>query len=116
MSDQNKRSMPTADKLSRRKLMQSAAALAGGTAAAALLPVTATTTSEARAAAKPSMSGATIVSASSKKNIVETDSGKVFGFNRNGIVTFKGIPYGGVDRRQEPLHAANETNPVDGRA
>src|SRR5580704_11041808 len=96
MSDQNKKStLETADRLSRRKLMQGAAAIAGGTAAAALLPVAATTNSEARAAAKHSMSGGTIISASSKKNIVETDSGKVFGFNRNGIVTFKGIPYGG---------------------
>lgn len=77
----------SARKLSRRAIMQSAAALAGGTAASVLAPAS-------MAAAKPSaMPGAT-VSASAKQNIVETDSGKVFGFVRNGIVTFKGMPYG----------------------
>jgi para-nitrobenzyl esterase len=94
MSDKTEKSaIQGKDKLSRRKLMQGAAALVGGTAAAAILPVAATRTSEARAAAAPSASS-TLVSASPKKNIVETDSGKVFGFVRNGIVTFKGIPYG----------------------
>jgi para-nitrobenzyl esterase len=32
--------------------------------------------------------------ASISKNVVETDSGKVSGFESGGIVTFKGIPYG----------------------
>ena len=94
MSEKTEKSAIQAkDRLSRRKLMQGAAALAGGTAAAAILPAAATRTSEARAAAAPSASH-TLVSASPKKNIVETESGKVFGFVRNGIVTFKGIPYG----------------------
>jgi para-nitrobenzyl esterase len=94
MSSENEKGvLRPAGKLSRRKLIQGAAAFAGGTAAAALLPVATAVTTEAHAAAAPPMAGAT-VSASPKKNIVETDSGKVFGFSRNGIVTFKGIPYG----------------------
>jgi para-nitrobenzyl esterase len=79
--------------ISRRALMKGAAAVAGSTAGAALLPMSGIVTPDAAAAAKsvPSM---TTVSASPKKNIVETDSGKVFGFVRDGIFTFKGIPYG----------------------
>jgi para-nitrobenzyl esterase len=78
-------------KLSRRAMMQGAAALAGGTAATVLAP--AMLAPEIHAAPAP-MAGSEVVTASPKKNIVETDSGKVFGFVSNGIVTFKGMPYG----------------------
>jgi para-nitrobenzyl esterase len=86
------------NKLSRRALMQSAAALAGGTAATVLSPATAILSTAAHAAPPAaraaSVPGGTVLSASPRKNIVETDSGKVSGFVRNGIVTFKGMPYG----------------------
>jgi para-nitrobenzyl esterase len=39
------------------------------------------------------MNGDPIV-ASDKKAIVETSAGKVRGYTRNGIYTFKGIPFG----------------------
>ena len=73
--------------------MKGAATVAGSTAGAALLPLTSIVVPDAAAAAKP-MAAMTTVAASSTKNIVETDSGKVFGFVRDGIFTFKGIPYG----------------------
>jgi para-nitrobenzyl esterase len=88
-----KNSQASSKQLSRRAMMRGAAALAGGTAATVLAPVSILKT-EVQAAAAPSMAGGTVVSASPKKNIVETDSGRVFGFVRNGIVTFKGMPYG----------------------
>src|SRR5690242_2936163 len=81
-------------KLSRRAMMQSAAALAGGTAATVLAPAASMLAPEVHAAPKSMAGSETIVTASPKKNIVETDSGKVFGFVSNGIVTFKGMPYG----------------------
>ncbi len=81
------------EKISRRALMKGAAAVAGSTAGAALLPVASIAAPDASAAVK-SMGSMTTVSASAKKNIVEIDSGKVFGFVRDGIFTFKGIPYG----------------------
>lgn len=77
-------------KLSRRAMIQGAAALAGGTAATVFVPAA----SMVQAAPKSVASGELVVTASPKKNIVETDSGKVFGFVSNGIVTFKGMPYG----------------------
>ncbi|HTZ75856.1 MAG TPA: carboxylesterase family protein [Candidatus Aquilonibacter sp.] len=79
--------------ISRRALMKGAAGIAGTTAGAALLPVASIVTPDATAAAKP-MASMTTVAASPKNNIVETDSGKIYGFVRDGIVTFKGIPYG----------------------
>jgi para-nitrobenzyl esterase len=85
---------PSSAKLSRRAMMRGAAALAGGTAATVLSPAASILKTDVRAAAAPSAGGGTAVSASPKKNIVETDSGKVFGFARNGILTFKGMPYG----------------------
>ena len=78
--------------LSRRALMQGGAALAVGTAASVL--ATAPAVSLAKAETAPSTLERVTISASSKKNVVETESGKVFGFVRNGITTFKGIPYG----------------------
>lgn len=81
-------------KLSRRAMMQGAAALAGGTAATVLAPAASMLAPEVHAAPKSMAGSETIVTASPKKNIVETDSGKVFGFVSNGIVTFKGMPYG----------------------
>lgn len=79
-------------KISRRSLIKSAAVVAGSTAGVAILPVASLAAPAAHAAA-PSLP-ATAVSASLRKNIVEIDSGKIYGFVRNGIVTFKGIPYG----------------------
>lgn len=75
-------------------MMQGAAALAGGTAATVLAPAASMLAPEVHAAPKSMAGSETIVTASPKKNIVETDSGKVFGFVSNGIVTFKGMPYG----------------------
>ncbi len=78
--------------ISRRTLICGGAVLTGGTAAAALLP-TISARSLAGTAAVPAMNGDPIV-ASDKRAIVETSAGKVRGYTRNGIYTFKGIPYG----------------------
>jgi para-nitrobenzyl esterase len=86
----------TNSKLTRRTLIQSATVLAG-TAAANLLPGL---TENAKASAAPppvtpqgNAAGPTIA-ASSETNVVETSEGKIRGYSRNGIHTFKGIPFG----------------------
>jgi para-nitrobenzyl esterase len=81
-------------KLTRRTLIQSAT-LVAGTAAANLLP---DLSANAHAAPAPpqtpsAKAGPTIV-ASDETNIVETSAGKIRGYSRNGVHTFKGIPFG----------------------
>lgn len=69
----------------RRSLLKGAATLAGG----ALLPMSAIAESTAT-----NVNGCTTtISAGSGKAIVETTAGKVSGYVRNGIFTYKGIPY-----------------------
>jgi para-nitrobenzyl esterase len=79
---------------SRRDLMKGAAALAAGTAASALAPSALVSSAEAQASAAPYLSKAVTVVASPGKNVVETDCGKVFGYLQDGVITFRGIPYG----------------------
>ena len=74
--------------------MQSSATLLGATAASGLLPAIARAqTTTAGAAPAASANKSTIVG-SDQTAIVETVSGKVRGYIRNGIYTYKGIPYG----------------------
>ena len=44
---------------------------------------------------------------------VQTSSGKVRGLVRNGVNQFWGLPYGSVDRRRQPVHAAGEASAMD---
>lgn len=81
----------TPSKISRRGLIQSAGALTGAVAAGSLSPLA---MAAASAAKEVGTTTARLVSATKTKNIVETDSGKVFGFVSDGIYTFKGMPYG----------------------
>jgi para-nitrobenzyl esterase len=78
--------------IDRRRWIKSAASLAAGAAAAPLLPSSVDAAEQASPAAKPAT--AHIVVAPNAGNIVETSCGRIRGFSRNGILTFKGIPYG----------------------
>ncbi len=85
--------------VARRSILKGAATLAGG----ALLPAGMVGTRAVTLAAD----GANTVVAGSGRAVVETTAGKVSGFIRNGIHTFKGIPYagpvGGAARFQPPV-------------
>lgn len=78
--------------ISRRSLMQGAVAVAGAAVATGLgLP---NTTAAASPDGKAGKTSGQIVSSSNYKNIVETDSGKISGYDSGGIIGFKGVPYG----------------------
>lgn len=75
--------------LTRRDLM--VGAVLAGTAAASLDLV-----SGAKATAAPAryVARTSRVVASPSKNVVETDSGKIFGYSQDDVIAFRGIPYG----------------------
>ncbi|MFN7930725.1 MAG: carboxylesterase family protein [Blastocatellia bacterium] len=87
---------PASLPLSRRTVLKGAATLASS----AWLPAASV------AATKTAANGGTTVTAGSGKAIVETNAGKVSGYVRNGIFTYKGIPYAapvsGAGRFQPP--------------
>ena len=75
----------------RRSLFKGATTLATGTAVSALLETGCSTGSGSNATPREA-----IIVASDSNAIVETTSGKVRGYIRNGINAFRGIPYGGT--------------------
>src|SRR5580692_4301545 len=75
--------------LTRRSLLGGALKLSGGAAVAAAAPLASTATAApATAPARPMQ-----ITASAATNNVETDSGKVYGSSRDGVISFRGIPY-----------------------
>ena len=89
-------------RFSRRALLQSAATLGSAAAVTGMLPGAAV----AASAGKDGNGKDSRVIATDNGSIVETQCGKVRGFTRNGIHTFKGIPYGASTARQKQVHAA----------
>jgi len=99
-------------KLTRRSLIQSATLIAG-TAAANLLPDLNASAPPPAAPDPCTTKGPTIV-ASDETNIVETSAGKVRGYSRNDIHTFKGIPYGASTEGAARFMAPTKPKPWTG--
>ncbi len=96
-------------RLGRRTLLQGAASLAGsGLAGSALVPVGVFAETKTKAVSTNGCTPTTIA-AGGGKAVVETTAGKVMGYVRNGIFTYKGMPYaapiGGEARFMPPQKA-----------
>ena len=97
-------------KLTRRSLLGGAMTLGGGaaiSAAAAPAVLAASTPMGHDAKFHP-------IVASSTQNIVETDSGKVYGYSRDGVIGYRGIPYGGDTSGKNRFMPPTKTTPWTG--
>ena len=96
--------------MNRRGLLQSAAALLGTTAVSSLGTAVAQAAHTKADAGQPTPAGKSTIVASDEDAIAETVTGKIRGYIRNGIFTYKGIPYGdttaGSGRFQPPQKAS----------
>jgi para-nitrobenzyl esterase len=117
----------TADEIrnaSRRSLIKGAATLVGGASAAAMLmPLAAEAATKGARSASGEGAAAAVASsektkgsivASDENAIVETTAGKVRGYTRNGIQTFKGIPYGASTAGKARYLPATKATPWTG--
>ena len=93
--------------IDRRRWITTTAGLAVSAATAPLLSRGVDGAEQASPAAKPATSRTVV--APNSGNIVETECGRIRGFSRNGILTFKGIPYAastaGAGRYMAPAKA-----------
>lgn len=78
--------------MNRRALIKTAGTLAGATAISGLIPAVAAAAPKPEASGNNKRPSATV--ASDHQAVVETSAGKVRGYIRNSIFTFKGMPYG----------------------
>ncbi len=99
----------------RRALLKGAAAMVG-TSAAGLAGVAVPDLGASPAQARPPQpaAGRPLIVASDSSSIVETTAGKVRGFRRSDIHTFKGLPYAGTSAGRGRFMAPTKVTPWTG--
>jgi para-nitrobenzyl esterase len=111
-------SHPLGKTVGRRSVLQGIVTLAGCSIVPAVAPETVAAQAAAKSAgsdsAPPPGTANTIIRASDSNAIVETDSGKVRGFTRNGINTFLGIPYAASPEGKARYQAPAKVTPWPG--
>lgn len=98
-------------KLDRRSLLKGVAGVLGGAAVAPALP---SFGASVHIGSKKAANGGRSVIASAEDAVVETNSGKVAGYVRKGIFTFKGIPYGDTTEGAHRFMAPAKPKPWTG--
>ena len=82
----------------RRTLLAGMAASCAGVTASALAPkrllASSATAAPTNSHPAPASCGRSKIVASDEATVAETSAGKIRGFTRNGVITFKGVPYG----------------------
>jgi para-nitrobenzyl esterase len=81
-------------KISRRALLGTAALGTAGLGAAAVAAAASPIAAPAPSSMGGEMKKYHPITASVTKNVVETDSGKIYGYSRDGVIGYRGIPYG----------------------
>lgn len=117
MSDERKHtdSQGKLSLIDRRTFVGGIAGLGAGIAGAALLPKSAEAPSAA--SEKHPVAGSVCrseVVASDAATVAETTAGKIRGFRRNGIYTFKGVPYGAPTSGERRFMAPAKAEPWSG--
>jgi para-nitrobenzyl esterase len=111
-------SHPLGRAVGRRSMLQGIATLAGCSILPAVTAESAPAQSGAKAVAEssapPPGTANTIIRASDSNAVVETNSGKVRGFTRNGINTFLGIPYAASPEAKARFQAPEKVTPWTG--
>lgn len=101
-------------KIGRRTLLKSVTAAIGAGAATAVLPSFASEPAKKSGVAALPANGGPSVIATSTNAVVDTNSGKVAGYVREGIFTFKGIPYGDTTEGTNRFMPPAKPKPWDG--
>lgn len=99
--------------LSRRSVISNAINLAAITAGTAAAPPLARAGSSAPKVLTSKKDFHPIV-ASASRNVVETDTGKIYGYSRDGVVGYRGIPYGANTERDGRFLPPRKVDPWTG--
>lgn len=103
----------TEGKVARRSLLRGIVALGEAAAVTTMAPAVTRAVSKAPALDIAKQSSYPIT-ASTSKNIVETDSGRIYGYSHAGVIGYRGIPYGATTAGSSRFMPPRKPNPWTG--